>query len=170
MSVIMKRTIAAPTIGQAPELEPVVYVDSLIESSYIDAIKTIIMRKVRELNFDDEIYGSSDITPNIVTSEADLNTKDIGFWILDTTVRDSDKRVTTHSFTLYQRIRHGSWWYSYENIKLFEFYNVKCKRSVPRIAKKPTRFQQFTDELESAVSEFKSNAERDGVLISGPRN
>ena len=153
-------------------MEPVEYVDSLIESSYINAIKTIIMRKVRELNFDDEIYGSSDITPFIATSEADLNTKDIGFWILDTTIKDSDKRVVTHSSTLYQRIRHGSWWYSYENIKLFEFYGVKCKRSVPRIVKKPTRFQQFEDELESAVKGFRSNAERDGVLISTstPRN
>jgi hypothetical protein len=163
----MRRTLTVPVTGQVENLEPVEYVDSIVESSFINSLSAIVMRKVRELNMEADIFGSSDVRSILVESESDLNSQEEGFYVIDTSVRDSNK-VLTHSLTLYQRIKYPGrlFWDSYENRKLFEFYNVKCKRTVPRIVKKPTRFQQFETELEEAVKGFKGNAERSGVLVS----
>jgi len=174
MSVIMRRTFAVPTMGQAESLEPIEYVDSIVESSYINALNTALMKRVRELSFEDELFGTSDINPLLI-KETYLNTKDEGFWAIDTSVRDPQKKVLTHSLTLYQRIKipgtiWGSYWSSYETRKICEFYNVKCKRTVPRIITKPTRFQHFQTELATAVKTFKNNAERDGILVSNGIN
>lgn len=167
MSVIMKRTFVVPNTGKAETVEPIEYIDSIVESSYINAINTSVMREVRELNFEDEVYGSSDVRPLLIDSEKELASQEDGFWVIDTSVRDPRQNILKHSLTLYQKIKYpGRIWNSYETRKICEFYNVKCKRTVPRIVKKPTRFQQFEFELADAVKGFKSNAERTIVLVN----
>jgi hypothetical protein len=166
MSVIMSKTFTVPTTGQVEQLEPIEYVDSIVESAYINAINTTVMKKVRELSFEADIFGSSDVQSIMVETETDLNSKEDGYYVIDTSIRDADKNILTHSLTLYQRIEHRGtfFWSSYENRKLFEFYNTKCKRTVPHITKKPTHFQKFETELEEAVKGFKGNAERAGTV------
>jgi hypothetical protein len=162
MATIMKRTFPDPGKGRAEEnlkelVTPTEYVDSIVASSYINAINCKVMRTIRKLNFEDAVYGTSDVNPLLVNAEADLDSREPGFWIVNTS------KDTKYSLTLYQRIKHAGYislFDSYENKKLCEFYYIKCKRSVPRITVKPTRFEKFETELKAAVSGFKVNAER----------
>lgn len=172
MSVIMKREFVKTGSDKdhVETIEPIEYIDSIAESSYINAINTAIMREIRKLSFEAEVFGKSDVSHVMIKSEDELSSKDEGFWILDTSKREPDKNMLTHSLTLYQKIKYsGIFWDSYETHKIAEFYNVECKRVVPRIIIKPTRFEKFETELESRVKEFRENAERNGVCISEPR-
>jgi len=99
----------------------------------------------------------------MLSSESDLDKQEEGFWIVDSSASASTELDAVYSLTLYQRIKNPGWVYhTYTNYKLCQFYSVKCKRTVPRIGIKPTRFECFTDELKIAVSGFKANAERSG--------
>lgn len=162
MSVIMKREFDGSSNKSPPNsCEPIEYIDSLAESSFINAINTAVMKRVRELSFEANVYGTSDVRPILISSESELTSKDAGLWVLDTSIRDPENNIFKHSLTIYQRIKYpGKIWNSFENRKIVEYYNVKCKRTVPQFPKEKTNFQKFEEELETKVKSFKINAER----------
>lgn len=161
MSVIIKRTF--DVLGKE-ECEPIVFVDSIITSSYIEAVNKAVTKVIRKLSFSELVFGSSDVSPYLVKSETEIDSKGPGFWIIKNETGDS------YSLTIYEhKVYPGKvLWNSHEIRKVCEFYYVKCDRVVPRIFKKPTKFEKFTDELEKAVTVFKNRAERGVIVENNP--
>lgn len=137
----------------ANDVIPIEYVDSICESSYIESINSLTMKKIRELNSEAMIYGSSDVTPHLVKSKSDIDSKPFGLWIL--------KSKDSYKLELYEKkISLGLIYNSYVVDKICEYYYIKCKRVVPRIVVETNKFEQFETELEKAVRRFKYPAER----------
>ena len=162
MSVIIKRTFPSKYtetdfsqehVHDQVVVEPVVYVDSITQSSYIYEINNCVMQMIRKLDNPDSSesrYGKSDVSSLLVSSKKQISSKDPGYWIL--------KKENTDSYkvTLYEHIKHpGYLMDSYEVVRLCELYYVKCGRTVPRLVKKPTKFEKFETELEEAVSKHR---------------
>jgi hypothetical protein len=151
MSVIIKRTFPGKQnqLVTSELIKPVVYVDSLTQSSYIYEINNIMMQTIRELNKPDSSeskYGSSNLSSLLVSSKKQISFKDPGYWILKNETNDSYK------VTLYEHVKYpGYVMDSYEITEICEIYYVKCGRTVPRIVKKQTKFEKFESELENAV-------------------
>lgn len=158
MSVIIKRTFPnehAKTDSE--QVEPIVYVDSITQSSYIYEINNYVMRTIRELCSPDSSepkYGKSDVSSLLVSSENQIRSKEPGFWIMKKENTDMYKVI------LYEHVKHqGYLMNSYEVVKICEFYYVKCGRVVPRIVNTPTKFQKFESELEDAVLKHKNRSD-----------
>jgi hypothetical protein len=113
------------------------------------------MQTIRELNkpnSSESKYGPSNLSSLLVSSKKQISSKDPGYWIL--------KKETNNSYkvTLYEHVKYpGYVMDSYEIIKICEIYYVKCGRTVPRIVKKPSKFEKFETELENAVSKHRDS-------------
>lgn len=138
---------------------PIEYIDSIIISSYIEAIKCIAMKSIRA-DRGEEAYGSSDITQYLVESENAISSKESGYWIIETNIEGDDNTNASYNLVVYKHtVTPGMIFTSYDTSKLCEVYYVKCKRIVPKIIVKPSAFEMFGIELESVVSQFKNRAE-----------
>lgn len=160
MSVIMKKTYDG-SAGLGESVEPIEYVDSIIESSFVNAINIAAVKhigKMQDIKMNTEAYGISNITPYIKKSVKDITKP--GVWIVQ-------EASDSYALTLYRRSDYTYFYYpTYDINKICKIYSVKCKRTVPRLIKQPTAFEVFESELEIAVSKMTRNAERTGVLES----
>lgn len=132
---------------------PIVYVDSICESSYIESINSMAMKKIREMNSEAMIYGSSDITPHLAKSKIEISAKPQGIWIIK-----SDNPYRLQIFE--KKISVGILYNSCTIDEIYDFSYAKCKRTVPHIVVKPNGFELFENELEDVVHQFKYRAER----------
>lgn len=176
MSVIMKKTYK--NLGDNSNkkrkkdiLEPIEYIDSIVASSYINAINVSATKLIRELDPKSKItiesFGLNNITPYLVKSVSDISRDGIS---IIKKVDPNDEE--SYTLTLYKRTDYNMYYIypSYTIQKIYKLYCVKCKRTVPRMVKQQSRFEKFQSELEEAVSTLTSNAERTGVLISSGKN
>jgi hypothetical protein len=161
----MRKTYDGSAISaeSVESVEPIEYVDSIVESSFVNAINIAAVKhigKMQDIKMNTEAYGISSIAPYIKKSVKDITKP--GVWIIqDTSTNDG------YALTLYQRVDYTYFYYPTYNIdRICKFYSVKCKRTVPRLIKQATAFEVFESELEVAVSKMTNNAERAGVLES----
>lgn len=152
-------------------VEPIEYIDSIVASSYVNAINTSATKLIRELDptlkLTIESFGLNDITPYLVNSVSDITREGIS---IIKKVDPNDEE--SYTLTLYKRTNYNIYYIysSYDIQKIYKIYCVKCKRTVPRMIKQKSKFEKFQSELEEAVSALTPNAERSGVLISSGKN
>jgi hypothetical protein len=142
-------------------IDPVLYVDSINEESFIVEMNAIILRYISNNPLlsrgQHQGIGATIKSPqsfdNLIANDEDdiYKNKLNGYWI----VYNKSKQ----SLSLY--IKHTEIGYLYNGInvnKIFTLTYKKCVRVVPQIFKKTTKFENFSRELADRVGKYKERA------------
>jgi hypothetical protein len=127
-------------------ISPVLYIDSINKSCYVEEMLNYTIRYIREttnnnINNRDNYISSS--MENIYNKCKD------GYWI---TIDDQD-------VSLYKKeTLTGIFYNSIQVGKIFTLKYVLCPRIVPKILKKQSLFDNFTDELKASVNNYKTRS------------
>jgi len=117
--------------------KPLIYVDSINETSYYNEMKNILNSFIREKNIEYTKLKTQDEISD-------------GYFIIDNkTTIELFKKQTNRTYYIFTNC----------NIERILFLNyVKCKKTVPIIMKKEnTLFENFQDELKNRVSKVKND-------------
>ena len=125
---------------------PILYVDSINKSSYIEEMINYIIRYIREIT-NKSIDNRNDY---IVSSIDDIHKKcDDGYWII----------IDEKEVVLYKKeLSKGNFYNSVYVNEIFKLKSYECPRIVPKLLKKPSMFDSFTDELKASVSNYRTRA------------
>jgi hypothetical protein len=131
--------------------EAVIYVDSINKDSYVAEMYNLCIKYIREkmdiFNTQCVIFKRENF---MACDEKNIyNDKQDGFWI----IADEKERIVT----LYKRITYrGRWFYDSTYIeKIFTLTCQECSKIVPKVFKKSTLYDNFTQELTMKVSTFR---------------
>lgn len=122
--------------------EPVLYIDSINKSSYKDEMINYTLRYIRENNN----TVIDDRNEYILYDSNKINNKKDGFWI----VSDAENIVLYKKETI-----KGFIYNSVQINKIFILTSYVCPRIVPKIFKKPSLFDSFSDELKASVHSYR---------------
>jgi hypothetical protein len=137
MAVIMRH--------DADEIVPIEYIDSILSDSYRKATNDNAVKFINELK--DIEYGSLDMEEYLTNTLYDEEHKESCYRIIRSTTNGK------YVLTVYKINVHKGYIYnSYSTKELAKFYYVKCKRTVPKMPKMTTLFDDFCDELKARVS------------------
>lgn len=151
MATILKQNYKNDTIDGT--LQPIIYVDSVNDTSYIKEMYSIIVKYIRQNNMninknndDQKIVKKTNHMANDY-NDIYYNKKD-GYWII---FDDKNKSVTLYI----KQISTGFIYNSYSVNKIFTLSYVKCPRIVPLLFDKKDKHGNFLDELKFSVKRYR---------------
>lgn len=145
MAVILKTTY-----GPNQKCVPILYIDSINRDSYMIEMKGALTRFLRDNDpsfnnmVDKKIYFKLLSINNI----NDINNKKLGYYYI---INESEQTLTLYEKTL----SIGYIYNSYIVKKIFMLQYTVCSKIVPRVFKKTSLFDNFSQELITKVSEFR---------------
>ena len=118
--------------------KPLIYVDSINETSYYTEMKNILSSYIREKN----------IEYTIVKTHDEIIGKQDGYYLVENKLTiELYKKQTNRMYYVFT---------NYDITKIMSLSYTKCKKTVPIILKKEnTLFENFQDELKNKVGSLK---------------
>uniref|UniRef100_A0A6C0DYE3 Uncharacterized protein n=1 Tax=viral metagenome TaxID=1070528 RepID=A0A6C0DYE3_9ZZZZ len=118
--------------------KPLIYVDSINETSYYTEMKNILSSYIREKN----------IEYTIVKTHDEILGKQDGYYLVENKLTiELYKKQTNRMYYVFT---------NYDITKIMSLSYTKCKKTVPIILKKEnTLFENFQDELKNKVGSLK---------------
>jgi len=118
--------------------KPLIYVDSINETSYYTEMKNILSSYIREKN----------IEYTIVKTHDEILGKQDGYYLVENKLTiELYKKQTNRTYYVFT---------NYDITKIMSLSYTKCKKTVPIILKKEnTLFENFQDELKNKVGSLK---------------
>ena len=125
---------------------PILYVDSINKSSYVEEMINYIIRYIREIT-NKSIDNRNDY---IVSNVDEIHKKcNDGYWMI----------IDEKEVVLYKReISKGIFYDSIYVNEIFKLKSYECPRIVSKLLKKPSMFDNFTDELKMSVSNYRTRS------------
>lgn len=147
MATILKQNYKNDISDGTPQ--PIIYVDSINDTSYIKEMNSIIVKYIRQnIGSNDEQKIVKKIN-HIAKDYNDIyyNKKD-GYWIV---CDDKNKSITLYI----KQIATGFLYNSHIVSKIFTLSYVKCPRIVPLLFDKKNEHLNFIDELKFSVKKYR---------------
>lgn len=127
---------------------PVLYIDSINKSCYVDEMINYAIRYIRETTNNNISNRGDYIT---TTLENIHNNCDNGYWIT----------IDEKEVSLYKKETCvGNFYNSIYVNRIFTLSFSVCPRIVPKILKKTSLFDNFTDELKASVNSYRNRSRR----------